>query len=75
MTCVNCDDDLIEVFENSAAVFQYVDGLDVQLRLGYGQFRDHGADEDPAPRAVFCKGCAQKMYDNFLGIRRMLGEA
>ena len=72
MNCINCDRPLEEVFSGSGKAFQFVDALDIQLHLGYGQFRDQGMDQDGAPRACFCKICAFALAASFPGIQKML---
>lgn len=70
--CINCDAQLEEVFVGSAKDYQFRDALDIQIRLGYGEFRDQDFEQIGDPRANFCETCAQKLYDNFPGIRKMV---
>lgn len=72
MNCINCDKELEEVFPGSAKRFQFVDALDIQIHLGYGEFRDQGEDQEGSPRACFCKDCSTRLALAFPGIRRMI---
>lgn len=72
MHCINCDGELKEVFPGSGADYQYLDALDIQLHLGYGQFADQSHDGVGSPRANFCHDCSERLIEAFPGIGKMV---
>lgn len=71
-SCINCGEELHEVFEGSASRHQFDDALDITVRFGYDEFVDHEPDEPDFERASWCRGCATQLTTQFPGFRRML---
>lgn len=72
--CINCDALLSEVYEKSSGSHSFQDALDIQVYLGFGEFRDHSTDSSAARRANFCYICATKLIMEFPGFRKMVGD-